>query len=131
MIELMENIAVGTDIENISRFENKSLENDNAFLNKIFTENEINYSFSKSKPSQHLAARYCAKEAIIKALNSLSNLKLLYNEVEILNKPDGSPFVNLINYNDKFCTQISLSHCSDRAIAFAVVSNIRSENVKS
>ena len=35
-----ENISIGTDIERIERFENKSRENDTHFLNKIFTEKE-------------------------------------------------------------------------------------------
>jgi holo-[acyl-carrier protein] synthase len=34
----------------------------------LFTEQEINYCNSQSDPIQHLAARFCAKEAIIKAL---------------------------------------------------------------
>ena len=121
MLDLFENFGIGTDIEKISRFEGKSLENDKNFFNKIFTENEIKYAFSKNKPSQHLAVRYCAKEAVVKALSSLSDITLSYSEIEILNKANGNPYVNLLKYNDKFSIKLSLSHCEDTAMAFVVI----------
>jgi len=115
--DLFKNFSIGVDIENISRFENKAHEG--IFLTKIFTPSELEYCFSKSSPARHLAARFCAKEAIIKALSSLDGIKPYYKEIEILNTQDGNPYVNLINYNEKFNVKISLSHCEDKAIAFA------------
>ena len=58
---------VGVDIEEISRFENKTLENDSHFLYKIYTQNELDYCFSNAQPARHLAARFCAKEEIGRA----------------------------------------------------------------
>lgn len=98
MHDFFENTAIGVDTEKISRFENKDLDRNRIFLEKIYTENEIKYCYTKGKPSQHLAVRYCAKEAIVKALSSLSDFQILYNEIEILNNPNGSPYVNLIKY---------------------------------
>ena len=48
--------SVGVDIEDISRFENKS----NAFLEKIFTKNELEYCLSQKKYQEKLCARFCA-----------------------------------------------------------------------
>lgn len=57
------------------------------------------------------------KEAIVKAINSLSKKVPALNEIEILNNTNGVPVATLKGYNVK----ISLSHCNDKAIAFAIV----------
>ena len=64
-------LGIGVDIEKISRFRNKTLEKDEYFLKIIFTDKELEYSFSDSKSAQHLCARFFAKEATIKALSLL------------------------------------------------------------
>ena len=60
---------IGVDIEDISRFNNKTLENDSVFLEKIFTQNELEYCYKQKNYASSLAARFCAKEAVIKALS--------------------------------------------------------------
>ena len=40
-----ENISIGIDIEEISRFENKDLKTDEKFLKRIFTDKEFEYCF--------------------------------------------------------------------------------------
>ena len=57
------NFAIGVDIESISRFKNLKRDKSRHFLEKIFTQNELNYCFSKKVPSPHLAVRFAAKEA--------------------------------------------------------------------
>lgn len=112
-------MEIGVDIEEISRFEGKTLENDSTFLNKIFTENELDYCFSKSLPAQHLAARFCAKEAAIKALNNLTGKIVPHSKIEVINKTDGSPCLNLIDEKN-INIKVSLSHTKIQAIAFVV-----------
>ena len=58
--------------------DNKTIENDFHFLNKIYTENELDYCFSNAQPARHLAARFCAKEAVVKALSNILNKNLSY-----------------------------------------------------
>ena len=43
-------ISIGVDIEDISRFLSKTLENDSKFLYRIFTQNEIDYCFQAKNP---------------------------------------------------------------------------------
>ena len=116
----MENIAIGTDIEEIKRFEGKTLEGDKFFLKKIFTPKELEYCFSNRNPAPHLCARYCAKEAVVKALSDFSIKDVYYGDIEILNREDGSPYVILQKYPD-LKTKISLSHCKTYAIATALI----------
>jgi len=113
----IDDFSIGVDIEPILRFRNLDRRESKNFLNKIFTEKELNYCFSKKASAQHLAGRFVAKEAIVKAINSLSKKVPALNKIEILNNMDGIPIVNLKGYKVK----ISLSHCNDKAIAFAIV----------
>jgi len=114
------NLGVGTDIEDVSRFRKLDRNKNSNFLDKIFTKKELDYSFSKAKPYQHLAARYAGKEAVVKALSSMGKQNIDYKDIEILNDDNGIPKVNL-NYNGSLKARISLSHSNDRALAFAVI----------
>ncbi len=115
----MEGLGVGTDIEDVGRFKDLDRNRNRNFLDKIFTKKELDYSFSRGKPHQHLAARYAGKEAVVKALVSLGKKGVDYKNIEILNDINGAPEVN---YNDtKLKIYVSLSHSNDRALAFAVI----------
>lgn len=122
--DIFNNVGVGIDIENIERFVGLSLENNNHFFNKIFTENELEYCFSKEVACPHLAARYAGKEAVVKAISRLSNIIIGYNDIEILNNEKGFPVVKLNNEElNNILINISLSHCDDKAIAIAIAIN--------
>lgn len=118
----LDKIGIGVDIENVDRFKKFTLENDSAFLNKIYTKNELTYCFSKEVAYPHLAARFVGKEATIKALYSIGIKDTFYKNIEILNKQDGLPYIKLINNkNNNIQTKISLSHSADKSIAFVIV----------
>lgn len=82
---------------------------------------------SKANPAGHLAVRFCAKEAVIKALNSIGIKAPDLNKIEIYHEENKCPQVKLLNNIDnKLTFQISLSHDRTKAIAFVVVE--RAEN---
>ena len=118
----MQHIGIGTDIVEISRFENINDRAFAAFLTKNFTKNELNYCWSKSAPAPHLAGRFAGKEAVIKALYSLDITNIFYPAIEILNNDNGMPYV-IINtyYKEKLDINLSLSFCSNLAVAFCVI----------
>lgn len=117
-------VGIGIDIEDIDRFAKLDLKKDRIFFDKIYTPAEIKYCFSKSNPYQHLAARFAGKEAVIKALNSISISNINYNEIEIINNKKGIPQVTIKNKNlNNIKIQLSLSHCKDKALAFAILIN--------
>lgn len=118
-----EKFFIGVDIEKIARFENKTLKNDKAFLKLIFTETELKYCFAKAKPGQHLAVRYCAKEAVVKALTGFAIKNVLYNEIEILKDVNEMPYVRLPKYPN-LNIKLSLSHANDMAIAYTIVTKL-------
>ena len=114
---------IGVDIEKIERFKNKTLENDAHFLKTIFTDAELEYSFSDGHYAQHLCVRFCAKEATIKALSSMGLNNISLKDIEILNNKEGVPQLKIKNYKE-VKIKVSLSHTSDNAIAFVLVETI-------
>ena len=115
-------LGIGVDIEDIKRFSTYSLEKDFDFLKTIYTKTELDYCFSKRKPAKHLAVRFCAKEAFIKALPiTIEGLK--FNEICITNTNNGNPKINCLRTPNCRC-HISLSHDKEKAIAFVVLNDV-------
>jgi phosphopantetheine--protein transferase-like protein len=114
-------LSLGVDIEDIKRFENKS----QRFLDRIYTKGEQEYCLSKKLPEKNLAVRFCAKEAVIKALSGLNIEHPPLNQIEIYHNENQVPQIRLLNKSDnKLTFQVSLSHDRTKAIAF-VEANIK------
>jgi holo-[acyl-carrier protein] synthase len=58
---------IGLDLLEIERLE-RALERHPALAERVFTDAERSYAAERARPAQHLAARFCAKEAVAKAL---------------------------------------------------------------
>ena len=118
-------ITCGTDIIEIDRIRKSIDQNSKNFINKIYTENEIEYCESKSSAKyQHYAARFAAKEAIFKAIsNNLSNrFELSWKDAEVINDKNGRPRIEFINKKIEHLRsiEISISHCREYATANVV-----------
>lgn len=120
--------GIGVDIVEISRIKNAVSRWKESFLKKVFTENEINYSQAKKFSYQHLAARFAAKEAVLKAIGDSSIQHINWCEVEILNDDFGKPVVHLSGQAKKIKEKkkissilISLSHARNFAVANAIL----------
>ena len=121
-------IGIGTDIIEVSRI-SKNIENE-TFLTKIFTKNEIAYCKNKNKYALHLAARFAAKEAVAKAFGTGFSNGIQASDIEIYNDDTGAPHVKLYGktleiFQQKkvFKIHISLSHLENYATACAVIEN--------
>lgn len=108
---------IGVDIEDISRFKDKS----DAFYQRIFTPVELEYCLAKKHPETHFAARFCAKEAVFKALSAAGYNDILITNIEIYNDDSGCPHVRLLDSDIKCKINISLSHEKEKAVAFATL----------
>ena len=121
---------VGTDIIEVARIEKLIKEKGDKFLNRIYTKNEIDYCESKGlNKYQHYAGRFAAKEAVFKVLNGEtdSGTSLTFKNIEILNKNDGAPYVNILDNIMIDCfdrnVEVSISHIKKYATATAVSVN--------
>jgi holo-[acyl-carrier protein] synthase len=81
--------SVGIDLLEIERLE-QALERRPMLAQRLFTDGERAYAASRARPGQHLAARFCAKEAVAKAL-ALESVR--WREIEVLG--GGAPQVRL------------------------------------
>ena len=116
----MPEIFIGTDLEEISRIRSAITKNGARFLNRIYTKKEQKYCQSKSDPAMHFAGRFCAKEAMIKALKSYGvQDPISWTSIEIDSTASGEPHVNLYGKLRGNC-RISISHTRTHALAFAL-----------
>jgi holo-[acyl-carrier protein] synthase len=107
---------IGIDIEEVKRF-NKYLKN-SKIIKRVFSREEIDYSYSKKDVAQHLAVRFAAKEAIWKAL-SCKIRKIAITDIKIINNEYGKPEVFIKNKkNTKM--ELSISHTDKYAVAVAI-----------
>jgi holo-[acyl-carrier protein] synthase len=120
--------AVGTDIVAVPRIEALIRASGASFLNRWFTAREIDYCSGKAVPSRHFAARFAAKEAVLKALPVEWDGPLPWRSIEIVSGPRGAPSVRLCDALLAAATSagvgeisVSLSHCDEYATATALV----------
>jgi holo-[acyl-carrier protein] synthase len=106
--------GIGIDVVEISRFK-ESIERTPAIKEKIFTKQEAQLSL----PS--LAARFAAKEALVKALDARNIFN--WQDAEVVNEESGKPTFlftgTLATRLNGFRVHLSLSH--DAGIASAMV----------
>ena len=119
-------VTCGTDIIEIERIKNSIEKLGEKFLNKLYTEKEIEYCESKSKQKyQHYAARFAAKEAAFKALSWKIKDKydIKWTDFEVSNDEQGKPCISIycIDYEDIENIDLSLSHCKEYAVANVTV----------
>ncbi len=122
--------GTGVDMVEIARIKTLYDKYGKKFLERIFSDTEIEYSLSKSNVKSamsSLAARFAAKEAFVKALGTgvIKHINLKYIYVEIDDK--GKPHIRLtrsIPYFDENSitnVHLSLSHTNEHAIATVVL----------
>ncbi len=109
-------IGTGIDIVEVERIEAAIKRNGEDFLNRIFTGREVEYARTKKLSSMHLAGRFAAKEAVLKAF---SRGQFNFKDIEILNDDVGRPFCRLSR--NGFNVSISIAHIEKYAVASAVV----------
>ena len=126
------NVRCGTDIVDVSRFVKKIKDGNQSFINKCFTESEIEYCNSTkdlNRKAEHYAARYAAKEAVGKALGTgLMSEGVGMHDIEVINDGRGTPSVKLkggaLEHAEALgmsSISLSLSHDGGMAIAYCVM----------
>lgn len=95
------------------------------FLRRVYTEAEISYCFKRGENYRSLAARFAAKEAVMKALGTGWKRGVRWVDIEVVRPPGSAPKIALhgrcreLGGEGRFC--VSLSHTNEHAIAMIVV----------
>lgn len=119
--------GIGFDMIDITRIKDR-VNRESGFREYVFHPNEISYCEKMSKKEQHYAARFAAKEALLKALGTGLQSGLTLNEIEVMNDSLGKPSFafhgnskNQIQSIGDFSIQLSLSHLETVAGAVVVI----------
>jgi holo-[acyl-carrier protein] synthase len=130
-------LGVGVDIVEIRRIRD-AVAKHKRFINKMFSENEIEYLESRNLRPEFIAGRFAAKEAVSKALGTgFSGFQ--FKDIEIDRTTAGKPIVilrgkaNMIAQRyGNYKIHLSISHGVDSAVAYAVmeVDKVESSNCR-
>ena len=99
------------------------------FAERVYTAAERAYCDSRGAVSaQHYAARFAAKEAALKALQTGWRGGISWQDVEVSGRESGAPYLvfsgECLNILEKFgatATHLSISHTSEHAIAQVIL----------
>ena len=127
-------IGIGVDIVQIERVR-KLVENYSEFMHQVFTAREIEFCQAKADSASSYAARFAAKEAMMKALSTGWNEKVNWLDIEVINEEQGNPILKIKGRTLKlmkkmgvYQTHLSLSHERDYALAFVVLEGEKLDN---
>lgn len=118
----MSRTTIGVDIIEISRVERVISKWQDSFLKRIYTAAELESCSNTSS----LAARFAAKEAVMKALGTGAR-GVKWRDIEILTNGDGAPLIRLYGRARErskeigiaeFC--VTMSHSREYAVAFVI-----------
>ena len=113
---------VGIDLLEIERLE-RALERRPRLAQRLFSDDELAYAARHGRPGRHLAARFCAKEAVAKALGMEG---WSFREVEVV-ATGGPPALRLSGAVAERARElgaepvISLTHTDTTAGAVAIL----------
>ena len=112
--------GIGIDLIEIERVE-RALRRRPRLRERLFTESEVDFAEARSRPGRHLAARFAAKEAVIKALGGGP---LAPSEIEVEGGGGEAPRVRLSGRAAEVAAgreiAISLTHSRESAAAVAL-----------
>ena len=116
-------IGCGIDVVDLPRFRRAVSRGGDAFMRRIFTKREEAYARARPRTALlHLAGRFAAKEATIKAVSQLDpGRALAMKQVEVCNDRIGRPRIILhAGWARRVTVHISLSHVDTVAVASAI-----------
>jgi holo-[acyl-carrier protein] synthase len=121
-------VAIGIDIIEVARIREVLLRTPR-FRERVFTAGERVYCDSRGAvAAQHYAARFAAKEAALKALQTGWRGGIGWHDVEVAAHESGAPYLiltgtvlELFNSSGATAAHLSMSHTAEHAIAQVVL----------
>jgi|TARA_Y100000593_G_scaffold56762_1_gene105816 holo-[acyl-carrier protein] synthase len=119
--------GIGTDIVDLNKFKALQEKWGYKLIQKVLTTRERKYCLKHKNSTIHIAARFAAKESVVKALDSVFEKRIDFKDIEITREKTGRPGVAYRGEIKKtvaelgVSTYISISHSGGYASAVAVV----------
>ncbi|MEZ6057947.1 MAG: holo-ACP synthase [Planctomycetaceae bacterium] len=120
-------VGIGTDIIEVVRIGEIIERHGELFLQRVYTEREIQYCQRKKGAIQHYAGRWAAKEAVMKVLGTGFSKGVGFRDIEVCSRRSGAPFIELYGGAKQIAARlgiaqmmITISHCRQYATATAI-----------
>jgi len=120
------NLRIGVDVVGVARLE-RVVGDDERRQASLFTPGELAYCRGKRRCYEHMAARFAAKEAVLKAFGTGVSQDMRWTDVEVVNESSGRPRIELDGAVAVFAREhglkdldVSLTHTEGLALAHAV-----------
>jgi len=125
-------VGTGIDIVEVERLREAISRWGDNFLKKVFTDSEIDYARGRRFSFEHLAARFAAKEAVLKAFGE--NRWVDWKNIETFNRETGKPGVKLYGYIEEMRKKrgvdevvVSISHTKHYALANVILTRVNGQ----
>ena len=117
----------GIDLVETDRIRRLIDEHGDRALERLFTEGERAHGADSPRRAEHLAARYAAKEAVLKALGTGWTQGIAWTDVEVWRSPSGQPEIRLHGRAAEIAASmgvgrwlVSLTHTAGHAAASVI-----------
>jgi holo-[acyl-carrier protein] synthase len=121
-------VGIGTDIISVGRISQLCAKHGHRFTDRVFTAREQDTVGCGPGASERLAARFAAKEAVMKALGTGWARGVNFLDIEVITEPSGRPVIQLTgeararaDRGGAARIHLSLSHEREHAVAFVVL----------
>jgi holo-[acyl-carrier protein] synthase len=119
-------LRTGVDVVGVERLR-RLVEGHEDRQRTLFTARELEYCRGKRRQYEHMAARFAAKEAVLKAFGTGISQRMRWTDVEVVNDSLGRPTIRLEGAVASFAERhglrdldVSLSHMENLAVAHAI-----------
>jgi len=121
-------VSIGVDIVEVYRIA-ETIKRTPRFVERVFTTREREYCDAKGAAApQSYAGRFAAKEAFLKALKTGWRGKISWQDIEVLNDPQGAPLLmvtgearSIMERLGPVSIHLSVAHTSEHAIAEVII----------
>lgn len=118
-------LGLGSDIVELARLKKAIDRHGLAFIQRVFTKEEIDYCLSFANSLEHFAGRFAAKEAFVKAVGTGFSSQITFKDISIINTSSGKPEVILTSKVKEILGSINvyltISHTQNYAIAVSLI----------
>jgi holo-[acyl-carrier protein] synthase len=117
----------GIDLVEVSRIAEMLERHPERFIERVFTKAEAAHGEGHKRRTEHLAARFAAKEAVLKALGTGWSSGVAWTDIEVVRLPTGQPTIKLSGRAAEIALQqgvsdwrISITHTDSQAMASVI-----------
>jgi len=121
-------VGTGIDITEVPRIAAAIERYGERFLQRVYTQREIDYCRSKKNAVERFAARFAAKEAAMKAIGTGLRRGVTWHDVEVGREPGGRPTILFTGKAAEFAAALgakrvalSLTHTAETAMAQVIL----------